>query len=34
MPSLVLKIDREELFDLLGERPDLLQQIFSAIFDR
>ncbi len=34
MPSLVLRIDREELFDLLGERPDLLQQIFSAIFDR
>ena len=34
MPSLVLKIDREELFDLLGERPDLLQQIFNAIFDR
>ena len=34
MPSLVLKIDREELFDLLGQRPDLLQQIFSAIFDR
>ena len=34
MPSLVLKIDREELFDLLGQRPDLLQQIFNAIFDR
>lgn len=32
--SLVLKIDREELFDLLGQRPDLLQQIFRAIFDR
>ena len=34
MPSLVLRIDREELFDLLGQRPDLLQQIFAAIFDR
>lgn len=33
-PSLLLKIDREELFDLLGQRPDLLQQVFSAIFDR
>ena len=33
-PSSVLKIDREELFDLLGQRPDLLQQIFAAIFDR
>jgi CRP-like cAMP-binding protein len=33
-PSSVLKIDREDLFDLLGQRPDLLQQIFAAIFDR
>ena len=23
-----------ELLDLLGQRPDLLQQIFAAIFDR
>ena len=30
----VLQIEREELFDLLGQRPDLLQQIFAAIFDR
>ena len=29
-----LQIDRDELFDLLGQRPDLLQQIFAAIFDR
>ena len=29
-----LQIEREELFDLLGQRPDLLQQIFAAIFDR
>ena len=33
-PSSVLKIDREDLFDLLGQQPDLLQQIFAAIFDR
>lgn len=32
--SSVLRIDREDLFDLLGQRPDLLQQIFAAIFDR
>ena len=29
-----LQIEREELFDLLGQRPDLLQQIFAAIFNR
>ena len=30
----VLQIERDDLFDLLGQRPDLLQQIFAAIFDR
>ena len=34
MPSVVLKIEREELFDLLGQRPDLLRQVFGAILDR
>ena len=29
-----LCIDRDDLFDLLGQRPDLLQQIFSALFGR
>ena len=29
-----LKIERDELFDLMGQRPDLLQQIFAAVFDR
>ena len=33
-PGSVLQIERDELFDLLGQRPDLLQQIFAAIFDR
>ena len=33
-PSSVFKIDREDLFDLLGQRPDLLQQIFAVIFGR
>ncbi len=27
-----LRIGREELFDLLGQRPALLQQLFSALF--
>lgn len=27
-----LKIDRDDFFDLLGQRPDLLRQIFSALF--
>jgi ATP:ADP antiporter, AAA family len=26
-----LRIDREDLFDLLGQRPDLLRQLFSAL---
>ena len=34
MPCVVLKIDREELFDVLGQRPDLLRQVFGAILDR
>ena len=29
-----LQIERDELFDLLGQRPDLLQQVFAAVFDR
>ena len=29
-----LRIDRDDLFDLLGQRPDLLQQIFSALFGK
>lgn len=27
-----LRIEREDLFDLLGQRPELLQQMFSALF--
>ena len=33
-PGSALRIERDELFDLLGQRPDMLQQIFAAIFDR
>ena len=29
-----LRIDRDDLVDLLGQRPDLLQQIFSALFGK
>ena len=29
-----LRIDRDDLFDLLGQRPDLLQQIFSGLFGK
>lgn len=29
-----LRIDREDLYDLLGQRPNLLQQIFTALFGR
>ena len=29
-----LRINRDELFDLVGQRPELLQQIFAAIFAR
>ena len=28
-----LQLDREELFDLIGQRPKLLQHLFSALFD-
>jgi AAA family ATP:ADP antiporter len=27
-----LRIDRDDFFDLLGQRPDLLRQMFSALF--
>jgi len=30
----LLQIQRDELFDLLGQEPDLLQQIFAAISNR
>jgi AAA family ATP:ADP antiporter len=33
-PGSALRIERDELFDLLGQRPDMLQQLFTAIFDR
>lgn len=33
-PGSALQIDRDELFDLLGHRPDLLQQMFAGIFER
>ena len=26
-----LRLDRDELFDLLGQRPALLEQLFAAI---
>ena len=29
-----LKIDRDDLFDLLGERPELLRQMFAGMFRR
>jgi CRP-like cAMP-binding protein len=29
-----LRIDRDDLYDLLGQRPDLLQQIFTALFGK
>jgi AAA family ATP:ADP antiporter len=29
-----LRIDRDDLFDLLGQRPELLQQIFGAAFGK
>ena len=32
--GVALRIDRDDLFDLLGQRPDLLQQIFSAVFGK
>ncbi len=33
-PGVALRIAREELFDVLGERPELLRQIFAAMFRR
>ena len=30
--GVVLKLDRDELFDLLGERPELLRQLFEGMF--
>jgi ATP:ADP antiporter, AAA family len=33
-PGVALKIDREDLFDVLGERPDLLRQMFAGLFKR
>jgi CRP-like cAMP-binding protein len=31
-PGIALRLDREDLFSLLSERPELLRQIFSALF--
>jgi len=31
-PGVALRIDRDDLFDLLGQQPGLLRQIFSALF--
>ena len=33
-PGVALHITREDLFDVLGERPELLRQIFAAMFRR
>jgi HEAT repeat protein/CRP-like cAMP-binding protein len=33
-PGIALKIDREDLFDLLAERADLLRQMFASMFKR
>lgn len=30
-PGVALRIDRDDLFDLLGQRPELLQQFFTAL---
>jgi hypothetical protein len=30
--GIALRLDREELFDLMEERPSLLQQLFVALF--
>ena len=32
--GVALKIDREDLFDVLGERPELLRQMFAGMFKR
>ncbi len=31
--GVALRLDREEMFDLLSQRPDLLQQLFAALFN-
>ena len=31
-PGVALRLDREDLFSLLSERPELLRQIFWALF--
>ncbi|HEX5474052.1 MAG TPA: Npt1/Npt2 family nucleotide transporter [Vicinamibacterales bacterium] len=31
-PGVALRVDRDDLFDLLGQRPALLQQVFAALF--
>ena len=30
--GVALRIDRDELFDPLGERPELLRQLFEGMF--
>jgi len=30
--GVALRIDRDQLFDLLGERPELLRQLFEGMF--
>jgi hypothetical protein len=32
--GVALRIAREDLFDVLGERPELLRQMFAAMFRR
>jgi len=32
--GIALKIDREALFELLAERPELLRQMFASLFKR
>jgi ATP/ADP translocase/CRP-like cAMP-binding protein len=31
-PGVALRLDRDDVFDALGERPGLLQQLFTALF--
>jgi hypothetical protein len=33
-PGIALRINRDDLFDVLGERPELLRQMFAAMFRR
>ena len=30
--GVALRLDRDDLFDLLGERPELLRQLFEGMF--